>query len=671
MATNTGPEFPQDDVTDWLRFLRNDSHILRDQPHLLFQQATNQPDSTAPAKAAQEREVKGLERLPWFRWVNKNQQRPTYRITLIGHTSSVYSCSISPNGNRIASAGWDGVRIWSTRTGREIGDPIIENPTSYVAFTHDGLWIDRAEGPRDRHRLELLEDATWRVIRAIDVGGDSRRAVSLSRDGKWLAVIETGRVEIFDAKSLSLLREIHLPGTDKPYFSAGAFSGDSRFFMAMEFSGRAGRWDTANWKPEIVGDTEIKDAHCFDLSPDGERAAFVRRDCIICCTLNPLEVYAEIGEHSFPIEGCSFSPDGQLLASCGRDGRMIIQEYPQARSDRSAVVPKNYKNWMTRPSGYQLAEQADGQISACAFSPDGGSVILLAYPDGARLVSGHSLDSVETGFDNNHIAHSHYTSCAVSPDNRHVVCGRKSGTVAIHGLINDDPERNILSHPHTLAVTDVAFSADGAHILSTSQDRSFKLWDGIEGRLVRTERTHNASVNAGAFSPDGSVIVTASSDNTVRIWRADSGEEIGVIDHGEPVLSVAFADSGERIFSATSGGVFSVHEVPGMLTSTVSKPGIHRVSGSRASLRDNQVLLRAWWMPSAACALAVFRSGQINIVRMATGEPVATYITGSHATACALSHDARRLVLATLRGVLLLRIEGLSLAIGRLAAERG
>ncbi|MEM9220086.1 MAG: AAA family ATPase [Cyanobacteria bacterium P01_F01_bin.150] len=71
---------------------------------------------------------------------------------------------------------------------------------------------------------------------------------------------------------------------------------------------------------------------------------------------------------------------------------------------------------------------------------------------------------------------------------------------------------------HESYVNSVAFSPDGAHIVSGSWDSSVCIWD-LEGHLLAHCKGHEDSVYSVAFSSDGAHIVSGSEDNSVRIWR--------------------------------------------------------------------------------------------------------------------------------------------------------
>ena len=74
---------------------------------------------------------------------------------------------------------------------------------------------------------------------------------------------------------------------------------------------------------------------------------------------------------------------------------------------------------------------------------------------------------------------------------------------------------------HTSSVSSVAFSPDGARIVTGSWDHTAKVWDAQTGRELLTLTGHTGFVFSAVFSPDGSRIVTNSSDGTAKVWFSD------------------------------------------------------------------------------------------------------------------------------------------------------
>ena len=108
------------ELQEWQRFLLHDSSVLKTDPSLLFQQAANQPDGTAPARAAQDLVEKGLVSRPWIRWVNKESAAGPLVMTITGHADSIVSCAFSRDDRTISTASFDGdIRFWDVETGRE------------------------------------------------------------------------------------------------------------------------------------------------------------------------------------------------------------------------------------------------------------------------------------------------------------------------------------------------------------------------------------------------------------------------------------------------------------------------------------------------------------------------------------------------------------------------
>ena len=80
-------------------------------------------------------------------------------------------------------------------------------------------------------------------------------------------------------------------------------------------------------------------------------------------------------------------------------------------------------------------------------------------------------------------------------------------------------EHRLTPHGNSIVWT-VSVSADGKRLLTSSTDKTLRLWDTDTGKEMRIYKGHTAGVTCVAYFPDGKRIASASHDGTVRIWRA-------------------------------------------------------------------------------------------------------------------------------------------------------
>jgi WD40 repeat protein len=105
---------------------------------------------------------------------------------------------------------------------------------------------------------------------------------------------------------------------------------------------------------------------------------------------------------------------------------------------------------------------------------------------------------------------------------------------------------------HDKAVNCVAFSPDGKHVVTASDDGTARLWDVATGQPVGAPLTHAGPVTWAAFSNDNRWVVTASGDGTARVWgTADGKPRTPPLRHGPPLEHAAFSPDGTRV--ATCG----------------------------------------------------------------------------------------------------------------------
>ncbi|BDL38612.1 TIR domain-containing protein [Methylorubrum sp. GM97] len=106
---------------------------------------------------------------------------------------------------------------------------------------------------------------------------------------------------------------------------------------------------------------------------------------------------------------------------------------------------------------------------------------------------------------------------------------------------------------HTSALKSATFSPDAKRLLSSSEDQTARLWDVQTGRTLAILAGHSGPISQAVFFRDGTrIITTALDDKTVRIWDGVNGRLLTVIDDflvgNEDVSgSIAFSPDGTRV----------------------------------------------------------------------------------------------------------------------------
>jgi WD40 repeat protein len=243
-----------------------------------------------------------------------------------------------------------------------------------------------------------------------------------------------------------------------------------------------------------------------------------------------------IVETGVPITSLSFSPNGLYLAAARHDNILHV--------------------WSTKDYHLIYTFQTESLCENCiAFSPDSRYVAVTheTRPNDVMiwdLETGKSFWESAGTLTN---PEEYITSLQFNPDGS-LLAGSIANKiffwkVEANGCVL---VREIVGHSEMVSSMD--FSLDGSRLLTTSEDKTVKVWSVETGDLLLSLGNQTEMVSTGIFSADNSEIVTAGYDQNISIWNSQTGKQEQVLaGHTSPVISLSYSPNGKLL---ASGGLY-------------------------------------------------------------------------------------------------------------------
>ncbi|QDU96637.1 WD40 repeat domain-containing protein [Lignipirellula cremea] len=451
---------------------------------------------------------------------------------LAGHAGPVLGAAFNATGDRLATASADGVvRVWSIPQPSQVyaGDAT----STRMTVSRDGKFSAAAAVVNNRPAVVIRNTTTGQVIQQLFGHDGAVLGLAFSENGLRLATgsaDQTARVwDLADPKFPEIQRVSHGAAV-----AAVALSPDGQQLFSGGADNAIKQWAVADGAEvrTLAGHTGALTAMCAvgDLLVSGAADSTARTW--------KLSTGAAIGTlaQGAAVTSVAASPDAQLVAVGG--------------------AGKTIKLWKAvgGAAAGELTGHA-GPIASLTFSAEGGRLV-SSSTDGVRLWSTSGLledflplaepAPVGAGFG---------ATAANLPPRLLIGAADNSLRAADSALVQ-------AFAGHDGAVNAIAFSPDGALLLTAGADKTLRIWPLAAGGQPRSLAGHTDAATAIAIDPTGKTAASASNDKTVRLWNLADGAQIASYPFDAPVRSLAFSPGGARLAATSDDAQLRVLDLP-------------------------------------------------------------------------------------------------------------
>eukprot|EP00128_Syssomonas_multiformis_P018394 Colp12_sorted_trinity150504_noHs@2560 len=279
----------------------------------------------------------------------------------------------------------------------------------------------------------------------------------------------------------------------------------------------------------------------------------------------------ELKGHTDSVSAISFNHDGKYLATGGMDGTVLVWEVATGKKvctlegpdevtwtswhPRGNVVVAGAQDgsvWMwTVPTGSVMNVFAahTAPVTAGKFTPDGKSVVTVSE-DLSLILWDPKTAAPVMKLDGNQDQRFHQEAILaldVHPDSVLAITGAADNTAKI---IHTKTGKVLTSlEAHEDAVETVAFANQLNLAATGGMDGKVCIWDVAAGRL-RSTCTHKDGVVRVGWQADSPILVSSSVDRTVRIWDGRTGTQVRELQgHTSAIMDMALSKDGKTILT--------------------------------------------------------------------------------------------------------------------------
>ena len=281
-----------------------------------------------------------------------------------------------------------------------------------------------------------------------------------------------------------------------------------------------------------------------------------------------IEKYLEIGlvrvnekgrlsEEGNSFSKVSFSPNGSTFVTYSPDGTIKLWDL-DGKKPQEWKVDKN---------------TSESEFIGANFGRDGQILAAVSEKDTVKLrrLNEKSIENkdIKPLVDNERgVSHGNdFLAVSFSPNGEMIATARKNQAVKLwngdgkllttlidNSLTEKDCE-TFKQVSHCDEVWDVSFSPNGEMIATASRDKTVKLWQRDDGKLIRTLRGHTDGVLSVSFNPKDQMLASAGYDKNILFWNTNDGSLIKTLSgNTDGVRHLSFSPNNNMLASVSLVG---------------------------------------------------------------------------------------------------------------------
>ncbi|KAK2746644.1 hypothetical protein FQN57_002988 [Myotisia sp. PD_48] len=256
------------------------------------------------------------------------------------------------------------------------------------------------------------------------------------------------------------------------------------------------------------------------------------------------DVKRQLLARSERVKGIDFHPTEPWILTTLYSGHVYIWSYETQsviKTFELTDVPVRAGRFIARKN-WIVCGSDDFQLRVYNYNTSEKIISFEAHPDYIRSIAVHPTHSfVLTASDDMTIklwdwdkgwkcvqvfeGHSHYVmGLAINPKHTNTFASAcLDRTVKIWSLGSPNPNFTLEAH-ETKGVNHVEYypQADKPYLLTTSDDKTVKVWDYTTKALIATLEGHTSNVSFACYHPELPIIVSGSEDGTIKLWHANT-----------------------------------------------------------------------------------------------------------------------------------------------------